>query len=903
MNICLKKILFIAALLTAIHSAPAQSVLNRKLTAQDQGKSLTELISVIEAETPVKFFFLEDWIRPIKITRDPSGRTLQQVLLEVFEQTDLTFYELHPQAVVIVRDPSREMQNQELLTTAVKEFRKPKQITFGNPADFRPGQRVAFSGKITDSKTGEAIAGATIRVSDLTAGIITDIDGRFAVEILSGAHVVNVNYVNYDEQVIDLSAFTGGEITVELDETPVLLEEVVVVDRAAREVTTARMGQSRISIQEIRRLPALLGEVDIVRQIQAMPGVTTAGEAASGFNVRGGSVDQNLVLYDGVPVFNTSHAFGFFSAFNSSAIRDVTFYRGGIPAEFGGRASSVLDLTSADGDFSKWHAEGGIGILSTQIRAHGPLVKDKTAVSMSLRTTYSDWLANSIRTNYTDLTDASVSFYDGTVRLSHRFSDKARLSLSAYQSSDAFRIKGDSSYSWKNQVVSLRFDKTFTDAFQGTFSAGFGSYGYSVDNRDEATGFGLSYKITYPTAKADFNLQAGVNKISFGAQGTWYAFDPGRLIPSATSNIRRIVMPQQQSSEYALYLSDALTLGERFFLEGGVRWSIFQALGPGKENLYAPGAPLETINKTGEQEYGNGEVIKTYTGLEPRASARFSFSEKSSVKAGFNRAYQYLHLISNTTAVTPVDIWLPSGTYYRPQFADQISLGYYRTMKERTIEAFVEGFYKVMNQVIEFKDGARLILNDHLETDLLQGQGKAYGVEFSLTRSSGRLQGMASYTWSRSLRTVNGSTEREKINKGLEYPSNFDQPHSLTTQWRYGVSRRIFFTGNFTFRSGRPVSAPYAGYVIDNIAVGNFSERNQFRIPDYHRLDLGIVLEGGHRRNKKVSGSWTFSVVNVYSRRNPYTVFFRGQQNGIFNAYKISVIGSMIPSLSYQFKF
>jgi hypothetical protein len=475
--------------------------------------------------------------------------------------------------------------------------------------------------------------------------------------------------------------------------------------------------------------------------------------------------------------------------------------------------------------------------------------------------------------------------------------------MSAYQSGDAFRISGDSSYAWKNQVLSLRFDKTFSSAFQGTLSAGYGSYGYSVNNRDSGTGFDLSYKISYPTAKADFNLQAGANKITFGAQGTWYNFDPGRLIPSETSNIRRIVMPQQQSSEYALYLSDAITLGERFFLEGGVRWSVFQALGPGKENIYAPGAPIETINKTGEQEYGSGEVIKTYTGLEPRASARFSFSEKSSVKAGFNRAYQYLHLISNTTAVTPVDIWLPSGTYYRPQFADQISLGYYRTMKDRTIETFVEGFYKEMNQVIEFKDGARLILNDHLETDLLQGQGKAYGVEFSLTRSTGRLQGMASYTWSRSLRTVNGATEREKINKGLQYSSNFDQPHSLTAQWRYGISRRIFFTGNFTFRSGRPVSAPYAGYVIDNIAVGNFSERNQFRIPDYHRLDLGVVLEGSHRRNKKVSGSWTLSVVNVYSRRNPYTVFFRGQQNGIFNAYKISVIGSMLPSLSYQFKF
>ncbi|MFZ9503454.1 MAG: TonB-dependent receptor [Cyclobacteriaceae bacterium] len=882
----------------------AQSPLNIKLNSGYQGKSLNEVLVDLESKEQVRFFYLTAWIQPIVVKADVQGKTLQQLLMTVFENTDLSFYELNGRSVVIVRDPAREMLHQDLLTTAFKESRKPEKIELGNKEQFRPGTRVKLSGIVKDAKTNEPVSGATILISDLNAGVVTDANGRFEAEMFSGAHVVSVNYINYDEKIIDLNAYIDGEIAVSLEETPVLLEEVVVVDRASTEVTTARIGQSKISIQEIRRLPALLGEVDIVKQIQALPGVTTAGEAASGFNVRGGSVDQNLVLYDGVPVFNTSHAFGFFSAFNASAIRSVNFYRGGIPAEFGGRASSVLDLTSAEGNSTKWQGGGGIGLLSAQLQVNGPIIKNKTSVAASVRSTYSDWLLNSIRTNYSDLTDAEVSFYDATVKLSHRFSDKARIAASWYGSSDGFRISGDSTYSWKNQVFSLRFDKTITNSLQGSLSAGMGSYEYTVTNIAPASGFDLSYRITYPTLKADFTWQPlSSQKFSFGYQGTWYGFDPGRLIPTSESNTSQIIMPEQQSAEHALYLSDAITVGEKLFLEAGVRYSWFDELGPRDVNQYVPGKPLEMINYTGVTSYGKKEKISTWNGLEPRLSARLSFNENASIKAGFNRAYQYLHLITNTTAVTPVDIWLPSGTYFKPQYADQISLGYYQLRKEKKWEGFIEGFYKNMYNVLEFKDGAQLILNDKLETDLLQGIGKAYGAEFSFTRNAGRLQGTASYTWSRSLRTVDGPTEREKINKGKEYASNFDQPHTVTVQWRYGISRRIFFTGNFSFRSGRPVSAPFAGYVIDNISIGNFSERNQYRIPDYHRLDLGVVLEGGHRRNKRISGSWSLSVINLYGRRNPYTVFFKGQPNGIFNAYTISVIGTMIPSVSYNFKF
>lgn len=898
------KYFFTSFLFILVVTLKAQSPLNIKLDKEYLGKTLSEVFQDLETREQVRFFYLESWIQSMAVKSPMAGKTIQQLLLITFENTDMSFYELNTRSVVLVRDPSKEMQHQELLTNAYKEYRKPEKIELGQQDQFKPGSRVRVSGVVKDSKSDEPISGATVIVSDLNSGVITDLSGRFEVEMFSGAHIMSVSYINYDEKIIDLNAFTDGAISILLDETPVLLEEIVVVDRAATEITTARIGQSKINIQEIRRLPALLGEVDIVRQIQALPGVTTAGEAASGFNVRGGTVDQNLVLFDGVPVFNTSHAFGFFSAFNASAIRSVNFYRGGIPAEFGGRVSSVLDLTSSEGNLNKWQGGGGIGLLSAQLQFNGPVIKNKTSVSASLRSTYSNWLLNSIRTNYSDLTDASVSFYDATVKLSHRFSDKTKLAASWYGSRDGFRISGDSTYSWNNQILSLRLDKTITNALQGSLSAGLGSYRYMVSNIAPASAFDLSYQITYPTLKADFTWQGtDTQKISFGYQATWYGFEPGRLMPKGGSTSSQIIMPEQKSAEYAFYLSDAVNVGEKLFLEAGIRYSWFNELGPGTVNQFTPGLPLETINLIGFKSFQKGDKITTWKGFEPRLSARFSFSEFASVKAGYNRAFQYLHLITNTTAVTPVDIWLPSGTYFKPQYADQISLGYYQMRKEQKWEGFIEGFFKNMYNVLEFKDGAQLILNNKIETDLLQGTGKAFGAEFSLSRNSGRLQGTASYTWSRSLRIVNGGSEREKINNGKEYPSNFDQPHTLTLQWRYGISRRIFFTGNFSYRSGRPVSAPFAGYVVDNVSIGNFSERNQYRIPDYHRLDIGMVLEGGHRRNKRISGSWTLSVINLYGRRNPYTVFFRGQPDGIFNAYTISVIGTMIPSLSYNFKF
>lgn len=899
----MKQYLPIFFLLSTI-SLSGQSILETKLNGGEKGKSLISVLIEIEKSQPVRFYFLPTWLEGVVFDQDYKGQFLRLALDNLLLGTDLNYLEMDAHAIVFVKDPTMAIQRINSINTAVKERKKIEKVILGSLETGRRNGKIQIGGQIRDAKSNEPLVGASVYVSDLKLGVITDSDGNYSLSLPTGEHVITMNYVNYEERVIDLAAYKDGEINMVLEEAPRMLEEIMVMDRAAREVTTSRIGQTQFTMKEIKRQPAFMGEVDLIKQIQVQPGVTTAGEAASGFNVRGGGADQNLILYDGMPVFNSSHVFGFFSAFNAEAIRDVSFYRGGIPAEFGGRVSSVLDITSREGDYEKWTGSGGLGIISSNLLVSGPIKKNKSSVSLSFRTTYSDWLVNSIRTNYVDLTNSSVSFYDGAAKITHKFSNRTKITFSGYASHDQFRLQGDTTYQWDNLLGSVRLDHSFSSQLSSTFTIGSGTYGYEVNDRDERTGFNLFYKITYPSLKADFNYQHGIHKISFGAQSIYYLFNPGTLNPgSPNSNIIPVQMDEQKSLENALYLGDGVTIKEKYYIEGGVRFSMFTAYGPAKVNIYEDGLPKSSATQIDMIEYGNGEKIKTFTGLEPRLSLRYTINPNSSIKAGYNRIYQYLHLVSNTTAITPVDIWQPSNFYFKPQAADQVSIGYFKNFKEKTYEAFVEVYHKAINNILDFKDGADLILNDQLETDLLQGKGEAYGVETSIAKNLGRLTGSINYTYSRSLRTINGPYPEERINNGSTYASNFDQPHIINLVWKYNISRRYFFTGNFTYHSGRPVTTPLSGFLVDNIKVASFSERNQYRIPDYHRLDIAFVLEGNHKRKKFWDGTWTLSFYNLYARRNPYTVFFEDDGNGFLRPYQLSIIGTIVPSLSYSFKF
>lgn len=863
---------------------------------------MTAYFQKVEQSHAVKFYFLDDWMNDLKIGDVQPGQSLRILLDELFLGTDLNYVELNTHAVIIIKDPAQALQRKTMISAAVRERKKIEKMLIGDPTQ-GGRKRVRLSGRVVDGESGDALVGVNVVTADTKSGTITNPDGRYELTLSAGAHVINFSYINFEERVIDLNIYKDGEINIELNEAPTVLEEIIVQDRAAREITTSRIGQTQISIKEIKRAPAMLGEVDLIKQIQGLPGVTTAGEAASGFNVRGGSVDQNLILYDGLPVFNSSHVFGFFSTFNAEAIRDVSFYRGGIPAEFGGRVSSVLDIRSREGDYEKWGASGGIGIISSNLMVNGPIVKDKTSIVASFRTTYSDWMINTIRSNYVDLQNSTVSFYDGAAKLAHKFNDKTKLTLSGYISHDQFRLQGDSTYNWDTKLGSLRLDKEFTKTVTGALFVGTGSYDYDVFDKNPDNGFDLTYKIKHPTAKAEVHIQQPNHKISFGWQAIYYDFNPGTLTPSAeTSSRKHIQMEKQQSLESGFHVSDQFKMFNNFHVDAGVRLSMFSAFGPAHVNVYREGMPRETLNLIDTLEFAKGDKVKSFFNFEPRLGLRYELTPNSSVKFGYNRIYQYLHLVTNTTAITPVDIWAPSGYYFKPQRGDQFSLGYYRNFKEKMYDAFVEGYYKLIDNVLDFKDGAQLLLNPQLETDLLQGQARAYGIETQVSKATGRLVGSVSYAYARSLRTIPGEFPGESINNGKEYASNFDQPHIVNLNWKYNISRRYFFTGAFTYHTGRPVTLPLAAFTVDNITVSSFSDRNQFRIPDYHRLDLGLVIEGNHKRKKILDGTWTLSVYNVYGRRNPYTIFFKEVRPGILRPYQLAIIGVPLPSLSYSIK-
>ncbi|HEX6890920.1 MAG TPA: TonB-dependent receptor [Chryseolinea sp.] len=895
--------LLLFLLLFGLFPAFSQSVLDIKLDGSEKGKSLSAYLTDLEKVHPVRFYFLNDWIDHLTLTESLSGITLREALDELFKGSDLNYLEINQHSIALVKDPTHAIQHHAMINVAQRAHKKIEKVLIGSKSDALGGRQVTLRGVITENKSRDPLVGASVIATDIPVGTVTDAEGRFELKVPSGDHVITFSYVNFEEKVIDLEIYKDGVVNQELEEVPTVLEEVVIQDMSAREITTSGIGTTSLSMKEIKRAPAMLGEVDLIKQIQTLPGVTTTGEAASGYNVRGGSVDQNLILYDGLPVFNSSHVFGFFSAFNAEAIRDVTFYRGGIPAEFGGRISSVLDIRSKEGDRERWGVSGGIGIISSNLMVHGPIIKNKTMVAASFRTTYSDWLINTIQSNYVDLRNSSVTFYDGAAKLTHLFSPKTKLTLSGYISHDQFKLNGDSTYRWDTKMGSLRLDHEFSTKFTGALSAGYGTYSYEVFDENPNAGFELSYKITYPTVKADFNVKLGKHKIAFGAQGVFYDFNPGTLTPSSDLSDKKFIqMEKQYSIESGLYVSDQFQVFTKFHIDAGLRLSMFQAVGPGSVNIYKSGVPRETLNLIDTVHYADGETIKSYYNLEPRLGLRYEITPESSVKMGYNRIFQYLHLVTNTTAVTPVDIWQPSGYYFKPQMADQFSIGYYRNFKDRKYEAFVEVYYKTIENVLDFKDGAQLLLNPQIETDLLQGSARAYGAEMQVTKTGGKLEGSLGYTYSRSLRTIEGEFPDESINDGEEYPSNYDQPHVVNLNWKYNITRRFFFTGAFTYRTGRPITLPLTAFSVENFTVSSFSDRNAYRIPDYHRLDLGLVIEGSHKRKKLWDGTWTISVYNVYGRRNPYTIFFKEVRPGILRPYRLSIIGTALPSISYSFK-
>jgi hypothetical protein len=756
------------------------------------------------------------------------------------------------------------------------------------------------SGYVTDADNGETLIGANIYIAELRTGTTSNEYGYYSLYIPEGSYTLLFSYVGFETVELPINLSENQVINMELGFMKTELQEVVVSAEAANSnVSQTEMSVNKMDIATIQKMPTLLGEVEVLRSIQLLPGITSVGEGATGFNVRGGSIDQNLVLLDEAPVYNSSHLFGFFSVFNPDAIKDVKLFKGGIPARYGGRLSSILDVRMKEGNNKQFNLQGGIGAIFSRLSVEAPLVKDRSSFILAARRSYIDVLAKPFLSE--DLNDSVLNFYDLTFKTHYDINDKNRIFLSAYTGRDNFGFGDDAGFNWGNATLTFRWNHLFSDRLFSNITLYTSDYDYQISFGDDAVNrFDWDAKIVNYSVKPEFTYFLTPDMmLRFGGQGIIYRFEPGNAIGISEGETTDISLDNKYAIESGLFVENDHTINNNFSINYGLRWSFFDYTGKGIAYSFGNAQLGKRRPVTGEEFYDQWESIKRYNYFEPRILVKYQWNDQTSLKLSYNRMAQYIHLVSNTTAATPVDIWTPSTNNLRPQLSDQIALGFFRNFKDNMYEFSAETYFKRMDRLVDYVDGADILLNEYLEGDLLEGDGRAYGLEFMLMKNKGKFTGWISYTLAKTERSVPG------INNGEWYPSRFDQTHNLSISAFYELNKRVTFSGNFALISGTPTTFPTArfeqqGYIIPQ-NDGNF--RNNVRIPTYHRLDLSMTLQGKKNDKRRWNSEWVFSVYNVYSRRNAFSIFFRQQEDIITEAVRLSVVGNFIPAVSYNFNF
>ncbi|PSR55318.1 hypothetical protein AHMF7605_18305 [Adhaeribacter arboris] len=755
-------------------------------------------------------------------------------------------------------------------------------------------EKVTLSGYLKNKASGEGLIGASIGVKELAGvGATTNEYGFYSLTLPKGNYTVLFSYLGYApvSQAVTLTA--NKKLEVELAENNTALREVEITARKEDEnVKTMEMSTLKMQVTELKKMPALMGEVDVIKAIQLMPGVQTAGEGTSGFYVRGGGVDQNLIQLDEAPVYNASHLLGFFSVFNADAIKDVQLYKGGIPAEYGGRLSSLLDIRMKEGNSKKLGVSGGISTLSSRLTVEAPIVKDKGSFIVSGRRTYADLFFK--LSSDEALKENKLYFYDLNLKANYTLNDNNRLFVSGYFGRDVAKNL-TASFNWGNATGTLRWNHLFNDRLFSNTTLIFSDFDYSLGSTDKSSEFTWTSHIKDYSLKNDYTFYINPrNQVKFGFTGTYHQFLPGKVVPGPESYFNEIKLNSTSAVDGALYLSNQQTLSPRLSVEYGLRLSGFANVGPG--TIYEYGSDGRT--KVDSTVYGSLEKIKSYGGLEPRFSAKFELNELSSIKTSYNRTRQYLHLISNSTSSLPFDVWVPSNQYTKPQYADQVAAGYFRNLHDNMFETSVEVYYKKMYNQIDYKDNAEIFLNNRIDTVLLRGEGKSYGAEFFVRKQKGALTGWLSYTLAKTDRKVPG------INNGNAYPVRYDKRHSINLVTTYQLSPKWNIGANWVYYTGGAITMPVGRFEYNGKTFPVYSSRNGYRLPAYHRLDLSATLEKPQTAYKRYFSSWTFSVYNAYSRKNAFSISFRENEDnpGRTEAVKTYMFG-IIPAVTYNFNF
>jgi hypothetical protein len=760
------------------------------------------------------------------------------------------------------------------------------------PSFLNAQEKFTISGYIKDAASGETQIGATVVVKELGSGTTTNQYGFYSLSLPKGEYTIVYSFIGYQSITRNISLQQNQKLNIDLKSVSQELGEVVVTgERKTDNVEKTEMSTVNLKMETINKIPALMGEVDIIRAIQLLPGVTTGGEGSTGFFVRGGGADQNMVLLDEAPVYNASHLMGFFSVFNQDAIKDVQLYKGGIPAQFGGRLSSVLDVRMKEGNNKKTVVSGGIGTLASRLTVEAPIVKDKGSFIISGRRNYADVFLKFAPNE--DLRKNQLYFFDLNGKVNYTINDKNTIYLSAYTGRDVFKIGDLFGMSWGNKTFTARWNKLISDKLFSNLTFVHSNFDYNLGVPQGITAFNWKSSIIDYSVKNDYTLFLNPkNKVSFGLISTYHTFKPAEVNGlGRESVINSFQLPNNYALEHAAYIGNEQALGTRWNVQYGMRYSLFQ--NTGEATVYQYNGNFDT---TGVVKYPKGEIFNAYGGFEPRLGIRYLLNDVSSLKASYNKTRQYLHLASNSTNASPIDVWIPSSPNVKPQIADQVALGYFRNLRNNEYEVSVEGYYKKMQNQIDYADHARILFNPLLEGEIRTGNAEAYGLEFLIRKQEGKFNGWIAYTLSRVFRTI------PAINDGKPYPATFDRPHNLSVVLSYDMNKRVNFATNWVYYTGAAITAPTGRFEYMGMVAPVYSDRNGARLPDYHRLDLSATINGNP--NKRYQGSWVFSVYNAYYRKNAFSILFRQNKDNPQTTEAVKLyFFAIVPSVTYNFKF
>jgi len=919
----IRSFLLIPVLLLSVHLGAQDG--GELVNIRIAGEEFDRFVEQVEAQTRLHIFYNISWFEGRSFSYQADSVDVDDAIYEVLKGTGLHYNRIGSDRYIILPEKRLSMRlplttfttgsytqiadseafmgvKDDLYLTGTRPEQMVRTIEVGERGASLARGVARIKGKLVNLANGEPVMGATMVDLGTGKGAVSDQAGNVTMAIEPGSHAMRFSFIGMENVDVTIVVHSDGDFRIEMQPAVIALDEVQIMGEMYREINTTDIGVERFSMNSLKQVPVFMGELDVIKISKLLPGITSAGEASVGVNVRGGNVDQNIFYINRVPVYNTSHLFGFFSAFNSDMIRDFAIYKGSVPVNYGGRLSSVFNILTRKGNKKSFTAHAGISPISANATVEGPIKKDHSSYLISGRTSYSDWILNRMEDPL--IRDSDAFFYDFAGSLDFQPNEKNGFNFFYYQSYDRFKYSTLSNYEYANRGGSASWEKHISPALTSKVTGTSSFYNFGNTEQSEISrAYSHEYMLNHNELLAEFDWVPSLrHKIEFGSSLIYYRLNRGKVQPYGDASIRNTVdLGNEQAVEGAIFVSDNYEVNDWLTLYAGIRYSLYTMLGPETVMVYEQGKPKSENTIIDSLTFGPGEPVNFHSGPEFRFAVNMKAGPNTSFKLSFNQMRQYFFMLSNTVTISPTDQWKLSDYYIDPQSSYQYTGGVYHIFPKLGLSSSVELYYKFSKDIVEYRDGADFITSPLTETVVLQGLQNAYGIEFMLQKTSGRLDGWISYTYSRSEMLVEGENDYESINNGESYPSNFDRPHVLNVVGNYSINRRFSIGSNLVYMSGRPVTYPTSLYYINNVAYIDYFARNQFRIPDYFRIDLSFNVEGNLKADKFMHSTWSFNVYNLLGRNNPQSIYFTPHEYFI-KGFAFSVIGSPIFTISWNVK-